>query len=200
MAETRIPYDRRSTAYQREVVEIQQLLIPSSRRTELLHLLAHCARHAHHLPNGYIKKIVWDAAGGYPESGWGYLQYSPRPYQQGFGCDGTTNLNIHLLAATFCQRLGLDYLTVYLEAYPDRPRSSTTLDWLTTLTKNSALQAETCVPADTTTDHLMLVLSDLYQINNRSVVSVLEEAFTAHGFAVDTWWTHEDRLRNGRHL
>ena len=74
---------------------------------------------AHRLPNGYIKKIIWDEEGGYPEHAWGYVQYSPRPFRQGYGCDGTTDENIHLIAAVFCERLGLDYTEIYKEAYPD---------------------------------------------------------------------------------
>jgi hypothetical protein len=38
-----------------------------------------------------------------------WVNYSPRPYVQGYGCDGATDRCIHLVAFTLAQRLGLDW-------------------------------------------------------------------------------------------
>jgi hypothetical protein len=146
---------------------------------------------ARRLPNGYVKKITWDEEGGYPEHAWGYVQYSPRPFRQGYGCDGTTDNNIHLIAAVFCNRLGLDYIDIYKEAYPD---SDGVEQWIANLLGDKELREETIIPEVIGMDELILTLSDLYQINNRSLVSVLEERLLDKGFDVQEWHLEEERL------
>ena len=148
---------------------------------------------ARRLPNGYIKKIIWDEEGGYPEHAWGYVQYSPRPFRQGYGCDGTTDENIHMIAAVFCERLGLDYIAIYKEAYPD---SSDGIErGMANLLNDEESRQETIIPESIGIDELRLMLSDLYQINNRSLVEVLEERLLDKGFDVQEWHLEEERLR-----
>ena len=148
---------------------------------------------ARRLPNGYVKKITWDREGGYPEHAWGYVQYSPRPFRQGYGCDGTTDENIHLIAAVFCERLGLDYTEIYKEAYPD---SSDGIErGMATLLDGEEIREETIIPDSMGLDELRLMLSDLYQINNRSLVGVLEERLLDKGFDVQEWHFEEELLR-----
>lgn len=64
-----------------------------------------------------ILHIVWDKAGGYPEHAWGFQQWSVRPFVLGYGCDGTTDGNIHYIALQLCEQLGLDYIELYEQAY-----------------------------------------------------------------------------------
>jgi len=42
----------------------------------------------------WIKKIIWKL----PKHSKGYIELTIRPYYQGYGCDGTTDSNIHLLS------------------------------------------------------------------------------------------------------
>lgn len=84
----------------------------SSGENYQLSWLIRSAERAATLPKGYIKKILWDAEGGYLEHAHGFVQYSPRPFVQGYGCDGTTDENVHLIALTLCERLGIDYVAV----------------------------------------------------------------------------------------
>lgn len=143
-----------------------------------------CAKKASNLPGGFIKKILWDAEGGYPEFSHGTIQYSPRPFVQGYGCDGTTDSNIHLIAFTLCQRLGIDYVVAYVQAYnPD----DDTINWIRSLPKNQALIEETILPENTGSEELGLMLYDLYQINNRSLVCALEDILEERGIAVGDW-------------
>lgn len=147
---------------------------------------------AQRLPSGYVKKIVWDEQTGHAPQSWGFMQFSPRPFRQGYGCDGTTDSNVHLIATVLCSRLGIDYERVYAEAYPE-----TTIEpgWTDRLVADTALRDETMIPAAAGRDELLLMLSDLYQINNRSVVAVLEERLAERGFDVGDWYVEEERLR-----
>ena len=149
---------------------------------------------ARRLPNGYIKKIIWDEEGGYPEHACGYIQYSPRPFRQGYGCDGTTDENIHLIAAVFCERLGLDYIAIYKDAYTDS--SDVKEQSMANLMNDNEIREETIIPESIEIDELRLMLSDLYQINNRSLVEVLEERLLDKGFDVQEWHLEEERLRS----
>jgi len=135
--------------------------------------------------NKKMKQIVWDEAGGYPQHAWGYVQWSIRPYEQGYGCDGTTSANIHLIALRFCEALGLDYPALYEKAYEwqgEKPGQSWLrhYDW-------APIEEETIVP-EVSEQALRDLLDDLGEINNHSVVAVLEEEFTRLGYNVEIWW------------
>lgn len=147
------------------------------------------------IDGGYILKILWDKEDGYPEQSWGYVQYTVRPYRQGYGCDGTTDRNIHLIAITICRRVGIDYLKAIEEAYPDENDRG---HWMRALVDDQKLASETVIPAfidGDNSDVLALMLSDIYQINWGSLVSVLEEKLTKKGYQVDDWYLREDDLR-----
>jgi len=102
-----------------------------------------CAEKARLISGGYIKKILWDAEGGYPESSRGTIQYSPRPFIQGYGCDGTTDANVHLVALTLCQKLGIDYVAAYVQAYNP---SDDPINWIESLSNDRGLMEETILP------------------------------------------------------
>ncbi len=172
--QTKIDPDKNGRAYQDELASVAQ-------HKQLARRLADVAEAARQIPAGYIKKIVWDKEDGYPEHAWGYIQYSPRPYRQGYGCDGTTDGNVHLIAATLCGRLGIDYAAAYAEAY----RSDTPLEeakaWVADMLADERLAQETVIPRGAGRTALSLALSDLYQVNNRSLVEVIEEKLRAAG-------------------
>lgn len=153
--------------------------LPISKRSQVEWIETLEQRHAKasRLPGGFVKKILWDEAGGYPQNAWGNIQYSCRPFYQGYGCDGTTDRNVHLIARKVCDMLGLDYLALYREAYPDSDETP----WFADDINDKALLAETLVPTEVTEDVIVLMLSDLYQINNRSIVAVLEDALEGTG-------------------
>lgn len=195
MSDYRLPCDHDDPAYRDELDQILRLKISPEGIEERRYYFERYARIARRLPRGYIKKIVWDEAGGYPSHAWGYIQYSPRPYHQGYGCDGTTDRNIHLIGLTLCDRLGLDYPALHRLAYPDLPAQAGSEDWGLTLRHDSALLTETLIPHALSRDSLRLLLYDLYQINNRSFVEVLETAFEECGYPAQDWSDHEERLR-----
>ena len=135
-----------------------------------------------------LLKIVWDQAGGYPEHAWGYVQWSIRPYEQGYGCDGTTGLNIHLIAWRLCEALELDYPALYEQAYAwqgELDNQSWLRQW--TVDDWKRIESETVLPA-LSEQALRLLLYDLNEINNASLVMVLEEEFTKLGYQVAEWW------------
>lgn len=132
-----------------------------------------------------ILKIVWDKEDGYPQHSWGFVQWSIRPYEQRYGCDGTTDGNIHLIALRLCEALGLDYPALYEKAYAARgtkPGRSwiRTFDW-------PRVEEETIIPK-LSEQSLRHCLHDLGEINNRSILAVLEDEFTNLGYSVENWW------------
>lgn len=144
---------------------------------------------------GYIQHILWDAEDGYPPHACGFIQHTLRPYRQGYGCDGTTDQNIHLIAMTLCERLDIDYAQAYVDAYGQDSTLEYAQAWITRSRADENLKNETIVPADVSDDVLRLMLSDLYQINNRSLVDVLSEKLMVIGRDVDDWWQKENQLR-----
>ena len=189
---TRITPNAEEPAYKKELREIRNSGSGRESIERTLSYLEQLTDRAKTLQDGYIMKIVWDDAGGYPQHAWGFIQYTVRPYIQGYGCDGTTDLNIHLIAATLCKRLGIDYTKAYTKAYPEDQYC----EWVDEMMSDADLKAQTVIPDGVGEEVLMLALSDLYQINNRSLVGVLEVMFEACGQAVANWWKHEDRLRH----
>lgn len=147
------------------------------------------------IPGGHVKKIVWDQAGGYPEHAWGYTQYTVRPFIQGYGCDGTTDENIHLIAITLCDRLDIDYAKCYRRAYPEDTTTAQARKWIAELKENAELAVETRIPSEVTEDVLIMMLSDLYQINNRSLTEVLVEELERKGWNVADFCLREDHAK-----
>lgn len=148
-------------------------------------------------PDGaFVKRIEWDEEGGYPEHAWGYVQFSPRPYKQGFGCDGTTDSNIHLISSIVCSSIGIDYVGAYKKAYSDFDDYS----WIEEITQDDEVRAETIIPTfsdkKSLEDVLYLMLSDLNQINNGSLVEVLETELKLLGHDMSNWWLKEKELRS----
>jgi len=132
-----------------------------------------------------LLKITWDEADGYPEHAWGYVQWSPRPFTQLQGCDGTTDENVHLIAKIFCSQLGLDYPALWEQAYAWRdPQEPSPGDWLRGDLNDepwASIRTETVIP-ELSEQALRNLLHDLNDINNRSIRTVLEEQFERLGY------------------
>jgi hypothetical protein len=180
----KIDCNQQSNSFLAEVNSIQPSR--SSGENYQLSWLKQSAERAATLPKGYIKKVLWDAEGGYPEHANGFVQYSPRPFCQGYGCDGTTDENVHLIALTLCKRLGIDYVAVYAKAYPDADND--TLGWIRGLPLDKEITQETIIPKHAGAKELALMLNDLQATNNRSVIDVLLETFGRRDIQLDDWY------------
>jgi len=142
--------------------------------------------------NKQLLKIVWDRTEGYPEHAWGYVQWSVRPYVQWYGCDGTTDANIHLIAFRLCEKLGLDYAALYERAYARWDHVEPGQSWVRSMTEGdwAAVEAETVVP-EFSGLALCGTLNDLHEINNHTFADLLEEEFAKLGYDVEGYWLHE---------
>jgi hypothetical protein len=84
---------------------------------------------------------------------------SLRPYVQGYGCDGSTDLNIHVIANRLAEQQGFDYSSLLIRAYPIDFSTADDFSWL----KDEVVLAETIIPQEIDAD---LALRDLQDINN----------------------------------
>jgi len=132
-----------------------------------------------------LLQIVWDKEGGYLEHTWGFEQWSIRPYRLGYGCDGTTDENIHLIAWKICEQIGIDYLALYLEAYNDD---------LLNFDEWDTIAQETDMPKLGAQSDLVLrgILHDLNEINCRTVGDSLQDELERLGYNVDQWWNYRE--------
>jgi len=111
-----------------------------------------------------------------------------RPFTQRQGCDGTIDGNVHLIALRFCERLGLNYADIHTEAYAWQERGDSgqwIRDW--SAEEIAKLEQETVIP-EITEETLKSLLYDLQDINNRSVIEILEREFTRLGYNVERWY------------
>lgn len=122
-----------------------------------------------------ILHIVWDEEEGYPQTAWGYEQWSVRPYRVGQGCDGTIEESMHFVALHLLARVGIDYRALYRDAYPDSSLdgwpSPDQLDWLAEETSFPPLDVES----------LELLLHDLYDTNHRTLEDLLRSRLESLG-------------------
>lgn len=134
-----------------------------------------------------LLKIVWDEADGYPEHAWDYVQWSIRPYEQWYGCDGTTDANIHLIAQRVCEALGLDYPALYEQAYT-KENGYDCPCWLRGF-DFTPYETETVVPPLPPSDEVLCgILHDLHDVNNHSLANLLEDVFASRGYDVNDYW------------
>jgi len=113
----------------------------------------------------------------------------------GYGCDGTTDDNVHLMGMLICDSLGIDYAEAYASAYDDTPLSESR-EMFASILADPSIQRNTLLPTlPPTEDTLILLLSDLYQLNNRSFCDVLAERFASKGFEVDDFSLREDATK-----
>ncbi len=110
-------------------------------------------------PDSWIKLITTEHKNTVTGESRRYWSTSLRPYVQGYGCDGTTDLNIHLIAARLAKKHGLNYRSLLARAFPGEFTASTDRAWL----EDDVVIAETTIPEEIDPD---LALEDLEQINN----------------------------------
>jgi hypothetical protein len=122
-----------------------------------------------------ILHVVWDQEDGYPETGWGFEQWSVRPYRVGQGCDGTIECNMHFVALALMPALGIDYRKLYTEASP-----GATLEGWPSPEQAARLAAETTVP-EPDADALERLLHDLYDTNHRTLEDLLRSRLESLG-------------------
>lgn len=132
-----------------------------------------------------ILKITWEKGDCHPSS-IGFVQWSARPYRITDTCDGTRDGNVYLVTLEFCKKTGLDLEELYQKAYGDREHEQLlTEEYLQYL---DSLRCETEIPAAINSLNLRRLLNSLYSMNHRSLVEVLEEAWTAQGFELERFW------------
>lgn len=130
-------------------------------------------------------RIIWDKADGYPDHAWGYIQWSIRPYEQRYGCDGTVDPNINLIGLRLCEQLGLDYKSLYRRAYLEHDGNRYyEEDWIDYL---SEFEGETIIP-ELSERSLRSLLNDLQSINMPSMIGVLKTEFERLGYSMANWW------------
>jgi hypothetical protein len=111
------------------------------------------------LPDSWIKLVTTEHKNTVTGETRHYWSTSLRPYVQGYGCDGKTDLNIHAIANRLAEKHGLDYRSLLARAYPGEFSLSDDFSWL----KDDVVMAETTIPDEIDPD---LALRDLEQINN----------------------------------
>ena len=131
-----------------------------------------------------LLQITWDKEGGYLEHAWGFEQWSVRPYRLGYGCDGTTDENIHFIAWKVCEIVGIDYPALYWEAYQEN---------LLDFGEWDRVAQETEIPdLENLTLTMRGILHDLNEINCRSVRDLLEDILEGLGYNMAEWWNYRE--------
>ena len=111
------------------------------------------------LRNPWIKLITYEYTNTVTGKIRRHWSTSLRPYIQGYGCDGSTDLNIHALANKLAEQHGLDYPALMRRAYPDNFSMADDFHWL----HDEDVLAETVIPKEVDAE---LALRDLQDINN----------------------------------
>ncbi len=118
----------------------------------------------HRVVNSWVKLITLEyrnTTTGEIRRSW---STSLRPYVQGYGCDGSTDLNIHAIANRLAEQQGLDYPSLMIRAYPSDFATTDDFSWL----KDEVVLAETIIPREVDAD---LALRDLQEINNYTLAT-----------------------------
>ncbi|PHR62174.1 MAG: hypothetical protein COA43_00600 [Robiginitomaculum sp.] len=129
--------------------------------------------------------IIWNEHNGFSpnDAGYGTEQFTLRPYIPGYGCDGTTDSNIHIVAHYICEVIGINYAEYYGE-YHEMSLSDAQED-ISRMWNNSKYVTD--LPFKITSEEVKLMLRDLYDINNRSLEIKVGQACKEKGYDID-WW------------
>jgi len=119
-------------------------------------------------PHSSIKLITTEYRNIYTGESRRSWSTSLRPYIQGDGCDGTTDLNIHAIANRLASKHGLDYGSLLVQAYPDDATDPDHFSWLKD-DVDDVVMAEPIIPEQIDPD---LALRDLEEINNYTLANV----------------------------
>jgi len=120
--------------------------------------------HAH--PHKWVKEIC-------PKTG-EEISHSVRPYEQGYGCDGTTSQNINWIAYVLCQRLQIDYIDLYRQTYlrDQTKKGEMSTDEFEAWITAEHTRNETVVPDNINIYH---VIGDLMDINYKELAARLQD-------------------------
>ncbi len=113
------------------------------------------------ISDGWIKLIVTEYIDIQTGNTRRYWSTSLRPYRQGYGCDGTTDINIHTIANELGKRNGIDYQKFINQTF-SKPIASAYYNWL----NEGKVLPETIIPETIDID---IALKDLNEINNYTV-------------------------------
>ena len=101
--------------------------------------------------------------------------FSKRPYTLGQSCDGTIDNCVHALFIDFCRQLDLDPEEIYYEAYPEAKKESSYDLENQTNTTDKANKEGVEYPKVWNKQAYLGLLESLTEINNHSLVSVIED-------------------------
>ena len=156
---------------------------------------------AENFPNLKIYKIVWDEERGIEKEHhlYKYTQFSVRPYILTYGCDGTTDSNIHYLAYVICNHFKIDYLNAYKESYCERGEEDFN-EWkkyIKSILNDEFIKKTTVVPKEITENNVVEIIHDLYEINYQSLTQILIEKFSKININCDFFW---EKIKKYHHV
>lgn len=123
-----------------------------------------------------------------------YTQFSVRPYRLTYGCDGTTDNNIHYLGVLICKHFGIDYIEEYNIAYSERSDEERAefkkyIDYIfTDKVEFDWIKKTTIVPEKINELIVTQLMHDLYEINYPSFVEQLIKTFQTKNINADNFW------------
>ncbi len=132
------------------------------------------------LPHPWIKLITNEYTDTTTGETRRHSSTSLRPYVQGYGCDGSTDLNVHAIANRLAEQHGLAYPALMVRAYPDNSSATDDFSWL----NDEDVLAETIMPRDVDAD---LALKDLQDINNYTLAMEFGIELYKKGVITTNW-------------
>tara|TARA_R110000868_G_scaffold411516_1_gene705117 strand:- start:4875 stop:5405 length:531 start_codon:yes stop_codon:yes gene_type:complete len=139
-----------------------------------------------------IYRKTWDETDGLNQKHhmYGYTQFSVRPYKLSYGCDGTTDKNIHFIAYFAFSNLGICYKELYNLAYPERGKEDfdSFSEYIDHVLCDSFIKKTTIVPTVFNQDIFTKIMHDLYEINYRSLVDVCISKLYEFNIDANEFW------------
>lgn len=123
-----------------------------------------------------------------------YTQFSVRPYKLTYGCDGTTDNNIHYLGVLICKHFGIDYLEEYNIAYSERSEEEKEgfkkyIDYIfTDKVEYEWIKKTTIVPKKINELIVTQLMHDLAEINYPSFTEQLIKTFQTKNINANNYW------------
>ncbi len=144
------------------------------------------------ISDGWIKLIVREYTNIQTGNIRRYWSKSLRPYRQGYGCDGTTDINIHTIANELGKRNGIDYQKFINQTF-SKPIASAYYNWL----NEGLVLPETIIPETIDID---LALQDLNEINNYTLSIEFGIALYKCGATLTNWEEIKTKQENIKKL
>lgn len=135
---------------------------------------------ARKVPDPWIKLITYEHRNAITRTMRCHWSTTLRPYMQGYGCDGSTDLNIHAIANRLAEQQEIDYPSLMIRAYPRDFSATADFSWL----NDEVVLAETIIPKKIDID---LALRDLEEINNYALAIELGIELQKAGVVSTDW-------------